>query len=152
MNVHPSVSSSLRSGATVLFAGLALVSCERKISETTRGTAQAIPAVAASAVASTAVPATSATSAAALSNQCRQICENSHKLGCKNARECEPNCAAMGSLRPCLETVTALYACLSAQPSGRWECAEDGVAAIREGYCEAEQEHAVGCMEKNLKQ
>jgi len=87
-----------------------------------------------------------------LANQCRQICENSRKLSCKNARECEPNCVAMGSLRPCFATVTELYTCLSAQPSERWECAEDGVAAIREGHCEAEQERAVGCMEQNLKQ
>jgi hypothetical protein len=87
-----------------------------------------------------------------LAETCDKVCEFSRKLSCKRARECEPNCMAMGSLRSCLEPVAAMYACMIREPVGHWECAEDGVAAIREGYCDAEQERAIGCMERTLTQ
>jgi hypothetical protein len=152
MNVHPSVDPSSRSREWIVLALLALAACERKPSQATQGSGQPISAVAPSTAASTPAPSANAAPAAALSERCGQICENSRKLGCKNMRECQSNCVAMGSLRPCVEAVTALYTCLSAQPSERWECAEDGVAAIREGFCESEQERAVACMDKNLQQ
>jgi hypothetical protein len=135
-----------------VFALLAVVACERKPSEATTGSAEPLSSVAPSAAAPASAASANAAPTAGVSEHCHQICENSRKLGCKNMRECQPNCVAMGSLRPCLEMVTTLYACLSAQPSERWECAEDGVAAIREGFCEGEQERAIACMEKNLQQ
>jgi hypothetical protein len=58
-----------------------------------------------------------------------------------------PNCLAMAVGTPCTDEFAALYACLVKEPPERWECAEDGVAAIRDGFCEKEQERAVGCME-----
>ncbi len=88
----------------------------------------------------------------ALTDTCARICENSRKLKCKSAGECEPNCLGMGSIRPCVDPVAALYTCLEKQPLERWECAEDGVAAIRVGYCDREQAAAVSCMEKNFKE
>jgi hypothetical protein len=45
-----------------------------------------------------------------------------------------------------------MYASMIREPVGHRECAEDGVAAIREGYCDAEQERAIGCMERTLTQ
>jgi hypothetical protein len=58
-----------------------------------------------------------------------------------------PNCLAMAVGTPCTDEFSAFYRCLVAEPIEHWECAEDGVAAIREGFCEEEQERAVGCME-----
>ena len=57
------------------------------------------------------------------------------------------NCIGMGIGTPCSEPVAAFYACLQREPAAHWECGEDGIAAIREGYCEKEQERTVACME-----
>lgn len=87
---------------------------------------------------------------AELARLCTSICENSRTLKCKNASECQSNCQGMGSLRPCLQQVAAFYRCLASEPADHWECAEDGVAAIKEGYCNAEQAGAVVCLEQHL--
>jgi hypothetical protein len=78
---------------------------------------------------------------------CAGICERSRSLKCKNAEECMKSCIGMGIGTPCSEAFAALYACLGSQPAERWECGEDGMAAIREGFCEKEQERTVKCME-----
>jgi len=57
------------------------------------------------------------------------------------------SCVSMAAGTPCTDAFKAFYGCLAREPAERWECAEDGIAAIREGYCEKEQERAVGCME-----
>jgi hypothetical protein len=57
------------------------------------------------------------------------------------------NCIGMGVGTPCSDQFSALYACLVREPVAHWECGEDGVAAIREGYCDKEQERAISCME-----
>jgi hypothetical protein len=86
-----------------------------------------------------------------VSDLCGGICERSRKLRCKNAAECERNCQAMGLIAGCNEQMLVLYRCLGGQAVDRWECAEDGVAAIRDGFCEAEQEKAVACVEMKTK-
>jgi hypothetical protein len=131
--------------ATAAFA----CACERGKNTEQEGT-QAV-AVSRSASSASSPPRDGAT-VAKVAQSCAKICEFSRTLECKNARDCEPNCLAMGALRGCLEPVAALYSCLTSHPVAHWECAEDGVAAIREGYCEGEQERAVGCMERNLTQ
>jgi hypothetical protein len=62
-----------------------------------------------------------------------------------------PNCLAVGTVTPCTSDVKAFYACLVKQPVKNWECDDDGVAAIREGFCEKEQEKTVTCMQAKLK-
>lgn len=42
------------------------------------------------------------------------------------------------------------YACLEKQPTKNWECGEDGVAAIKPGFCDGEQGSAVHCMEAKI--
>lgn len=56
----------------------------------------------------------------------------------------------MALLTPCNDAMAAFYRCLLRQPEKNWECSDDGVAAIREGYCEKEQKHAVGCMQAKM--
>jgi hypothetical protein len=36
------------------------------------------------------------------------------------------------------------------EPIDHWECAEDGMGAIRDGYCNEEQGQAVACMEQKM--
>lgn len=83
----------------------------------------------------------------AVEQSCKGICERSTTLKCVHAEECMKNCIGMGVGTPCSEQFSALYACFLREPVAHWECGEDGVAAIREGYCEKEQERAVSCME-----
>jgi len=54
----------------------------------------------------------------------------------------------MAKIPGCTTQFERLYACLAAEPLAHWECAEDGVGAIRDGYCEKEQAAAVGCVER----
>jgi hypothetical protein len=103
------------------------------------------------------IPAPPATATAAplqgdpeIERACTDICGRTRELKCPNVAECMPNCLAVGTVTPCTQEVTALYKCLVKQPVKNWECAEDGVAAIRDGFCDKEQEKTVTCMEKRL--
>lgn len=58
---------------------------------------------------------------------------------------------AMGSLTPCTDRVGQLYKCLAREPVAHWECATDGVAAIRDGFCDREQGDAIDCMKDYVK-
>jgi hypothetical protein len=56
----------------------------------------------------------------------------------------------MATVTPCSSQMGAFYQCLLAQPLGNWECDEEGMAAIREGFCDQEQEATVRCMDDKL--
>jgi len=86
-------------------------------------------------------------SPAAFDSQCRAICDRSRTLKCKNADECMSHCTGMATVTHCQGVMTAFYQCLLGRPVQDWECAEDGVAAIREGFCDSEQGRVVSCME-----
>jgi hypothetical protein len=85
--------------------------------------------------------------AGAVEQSCKGICERSQVLKCAHAEDCMKSCIGMGIGTPCSESFAVLYACLQREPVAHWECGEDGIAAIRDGYCEKEQERAVDCME-----
>jgi hypothetical protein len=51
----------------------------------------------------------------------------------------------MFALRACATPIENFVSCLAQQPLGHWECDEDGLAAIRDGYCEKEQAAIVAC-------
>lgn len=82
---------------------------------------------------------------------CSSICERSRVLRCPRADDCIPNCVGAAAGTPCNAEFQAFYRCLVPQPIKNWECAEDGVAAIKPGFCEKEQENAVRCMEAKAK-
>jgi hypothetical protein len=103
---------------------------------------------AAAARASTEAPAEPET--AVLDKLCTQICDHSRVLKCKAPDVCKPNCLAMASLTPCGDEFRAFYGCLVGQPSQNWECSEDGVAAIREGFCESQQSRVAACMNAKM--
>jgi hypothetical protein len=89
--------------------------------------------------------------APSLERSCREICGKSTQLGCQNASKCMPNCLAMGSVTPCTKEMLGFYQCLASQPAKNWECAPDGVAAIKAGFCDAEQAQTVACMKSSMK-
>jgi hypothetical protein len=90
-------------------------------------------------------------SLAGVADACKSICERSRELKCKNADECLLDCVAAGSQTPCNAEFQVFYGCLREQPSQNWECAEDGVAAIKPPFCDQQQERAVRCMEVKAK-
>jgi hypothetical protein len=71
-------------------------------------------------------------------------------LKCKNTGECLVNCLGMASLTPCSSEISAMFACFLKEPNAHWECGEDGVATIRDGYCDKEQGKAVECMDQKM--
>jgi hypothetical protein len=85
--------------------------------------------------------------ARAVERSCTSICDRSRALKCARANDCMPDCLAMAVGTPCADEFASLYRCLVKEPDAHWECADDGVAAIREGFCEKEQEKSVSCME-----
>lgn len=85
--------------------------------------------------------------AAEVEKTCTNICERSRTLKCANVAECQPNCVAMAVGTPCSDEFMRFYGCLVREPVEHWECSEDGIAAIKEGFCNKEQEAAIGCME-----
>jgi hypothetical protein len=143
---------------TAVFALFSLFgACSKEKQEDPSAAASAQPATAVSqAAAPAAAPSLSHSppaavvdrqTANAVEQSCKGICEHSKTLKCAHAEECMKNCIGMGVGTPCSEQFSALYACFLREPIAHWECSEDGIAAIREGYCEKEQERAVGCME-----
>ena len=103
-----------------------------------------------SAVAARAVGAARIEITPSVERSCRQICDRSVLLRCASVDKCLPNCLAMGSATPCTDEILRFYDCLVAQPVQNWECAPDGVAAIKRGLCDAEQGRTVACMEAKL--
>jgi hypothetical protein len=86
----------------------------------------------------------------AVQRDCNAICQRSIELRCEHAEECLPNCVAAASATPCKHEFASFYGCLVTQPLENWHCEEDGVAAIREGHCEREQERALQCMDQRM--
>jgi hypothetical protein len=81
---------------------------------------------------------------------CPNICEKSRPLRCQHGAECEASCRAIASVSSCRAELEAFYACLSGEPTEHWEC-EDGVAVIRDGYCDTQQERFARCVERSEK-
>ena len=84
---------------------------------------------------------------ATVSAACEKICARSRQLKCSGLARCLPGCVEMAAIPGCVAPFASLYACLAAEPVAHWECAEDGVGAIRDGYCEKEQAAAAKCVE-----
>jgi len=136
-----------------------LATCSRpSATDDKEGSRQAPAAVISAAVARATSPTPSAPAAvdreraaAELKKTCAAICDHSFSLKCPQAKECAINCLGMATLTPCSAEFAELYSCLVKEPTAHWECGADGVAAIREGYCERQQAVTASCMEKKLK-
>jgi hypothetical protein len=86
-----------------------------------------------------------------LVDTCKEICDQSAGLNCKNAGRCLSNCVAVGSSGPCTEATTVFYGCLQKQPLASWECAGNGLASIRAGICDREREKVAGCIAEKVR-
>jgi hypothetical protein len=86
-----------------------------------------------------------------IEHDCDSICAHSRELKCVHTSQCFANCVGMATLTPCGDEISTFYRCLVKQPTARWQCDEDGVAAIRDGFCNDEQARVVGCMQQKAR-
>lgn len=80
--------------------------------------------------------------------ECANICRTTLALHCSKAAACVENCQAMVQSGVCSALMQAVLACFGKQPLERWECDEDGNAAIKEGFCNEEQATFAHCAER----
>lgn len=57
-------------------------------------------------------------------------------------------CAAANDGAVCPAEMSKLMTCALKHPAERWECSDEGVASIRDGYCDKEQEAFMNCVMK----
>lgn len=99
------------------------------------------------AVPSLAAPAPApASSAASVYEACVGLCSHSRELKCSNAARCPGACRDMASDVACAEHLLAAMRCFAAQPTSRWACGDDGLAAVKDGNCDREQSRYVECV------
>jgi hypothetical protein len=84
-----------------------------------------------------------------LTRDCQDICQLSQKLHCSRADDCMSSCVSVGQ-SPCAAEMLRLFRCAVYEPPSHWKCADDGMAAIRPGYCDKEQEHTFVCMQNRM--
>ncbi len=82
---------------------------------------------------------------------CRAVCEQGKALHCPQSGSCLEKCRAMLAVPVCRGELEHALACFARQPAEHWQCDEDGDAAIREGYCDAEQGAFAACLGKARK-
>ena len=136
-----------RTVRAVCWFGLVVSGCDRRASDS-----EPAPAVsaAAAAAATTAAPSAATVTPAPAQELCRVPCQRGSELGCKNASLCAARCAEMANGQLCQEEMRSVLACITREPSSNWECDEEGLAAIREGYCEREQQGFLDCVQRQL--
>lgn len=93
------------------------------------------------------VAAVSATSAAATA-PCRTMCSHARELGCTGLSHCSESCAELLAAPECKAQLDVALGCMVREPREHWTCNEDGLASIRDGYCNAEQGAYIECLRR----
>jgi hypothetical protein len=106
------------------------------------------PVAAHGAEASNAAASAAAPSApAAPPGACAALCEQTLALKCgKNASDCQAACAPMLTVSPCGAEMNAVLACMVHEPTSHWQCGDDGMAELRDGFCDSAQAAFARCM------
>ena len=86
--------------------------------------------------------------AAGVGDPCGPICERTRGLACKNGAACADNCRQLAAVGVCKDEMVSVLGCFAREPIAHWECDENGVPSIKEGFCDAEQARFVACAEK----
>jgi hypothetical protein len=77
---------------------------------------------------------------------CQTICNRSAELKCGPVTACIDGCRLMLTTEVCANEMRAFLKCVTREPSSHFECADRGVAAIKEGYCGAERQRVALCI------
>ena len=135
----------------VATAGAALFGCDNKTPEPPAATAsQALNAPTGPQAAGSVHPQPDKPEASNLSaaDPCAAVCERSRELSCNKRESCPALCREMLEDAACRTELVNALRCFAEKPAANWECGEDGLASIREGFCDAEQGHFAACVEK----
>jgi hypothetical protein len=141
------------------------ISCARDKAQPAPSPTKDEPRVVAAAVVESAVPgagqpatrpSTAAVKPAATPNgragdPCPQICERTVTLGCGPRNECMTACAQVNDGSICAAEMSAFMGCALEHPTEHWECADNGVAAIRDGYCDQQQLAVLTCFRSSVR-
>ena len=95
--------------------------------------------------AATKTPAATGTPAGT-NDSCAEMCARTEALRCGAADRCTKLCLESMRDNPCPGSMAAFMRCATAEPAAHWECTEDGVAAVKDGYCDAEQRSVITCV------
>ena len=85
----------------------------------------------------------------AIDDPCPTICSRTTTLECGPLDNCLRECAEMRSAGACGNELEGFLRCTEAHPLEHWECdPETRAAAIKDGYCDAEQGAIVACLQR----
>jgi hypothetical protein len=123
--------------AIALFALLTTGGCDRAPPEPAGASARVTPTPSA-AGAVTPTPATA--------NPCTTMCRYPLEIHCAAADGCVAECEHAWDIDVCRDTMRRSLSCFAAQGKDAWACDEDGLPAVKEGHCDAEQAAHAECM------
>jgi hypothetical protein len=135
---------------STLFASLLLVACSKGSKAPPSPAPSA--ALAATVLVASARPVAAGGLAGSLavepgSTPCAVVCDRSRELGCLKQTDCASACAEMLAVPICNSELVAALRCFGKHPASGWECGDNGLASIKVGLCDAEQERFVRCFE-----
>lgn len=79
-------------------------------------------------------------------SQCVDFCTHTAPLHCGPREACQLACASLFQVEACRVSAQAFLRCGEEEPVAHWECVE-GLPAIRDGYCDAEQAGVFKCVQ-----
>ncbi len=78
---------------------------------------------------------------------CLKLCDKTVPLRCPGQPGCAAGCADMSrSAGLCAPAMDAFLACLVGQPVSNFECNDEGIPAVKDGLCTAEQAMVAKCL------
>jgi len=140
------LASGVRLSSVLVVCGLLHGACQR--TEAAPDRSAPTPASASAPISQPSRPSDASGAAEAPARACQVACAVARELGCARAADCAATCVEMWNAPACREPVRAALECFAAEPASRWECDEEGQAAIRDGYCDREQQAAARCLEQ----
>ncbi|MBN1652573.1 MAG: hypothetical protein JXA30_02235 [Deltaproteobacteria bacterium] len=129
--------------ACLLLAGLLFYSCQ------TKSTDLDVPAPAAEAPTSseesTSKKTSTITKSVNVDPRCLRICGHVSELNCGTESVCVQGCSYMVNIPKCTPQMNAFIDCVSKESVDHFECGEQGIPSIKEGYCNEEQARFAEC-------
>ena len=81
---------------------------------------------------------------------CATICRRSNELNCKiQSDQCINVCREMQDVPVCKAEMEKVVSCMVSRSATDWECSEEGIAALKNGACDSQQNGFINCMMKS---
>src|SRR5439155_863841 len=80
-------------------------------------------------------------------NACIAMCDKVSSLKCSTMAECIKGCGEMRTaMTACSKGLDSFMLCLVQQPVGNFECNDEGVPSVKDGFCDAQQQALASCL------